>query len=209
MNRRIGLLSVLAAIALIATNASSAGAATVVSCPFLPSGGGGDRPDRGFYVSGYPGLNIDQVTLEYNASAAGTYTFTLTARSGSYDGPIIGTATTSIPLAANSAAEMPVSYAFGGVPVASGSTVTFAQTFTGPGLVHFNTGVGPCPGVTETNGTTPPLDTFRRDSVGVTITGATGQRAAALKKCKQKAKKKHWTKKRLKKCKRKARLLPV
>jgi hypothetical protein len=37
----------------------------------------------------------------------------------------------------------------------------------------------------------------------------TGQRAAALKQCKKKAKKKHWTKKRLKKCKRKARLLPV
>jgi hypothetical protein len=39
--------------------------------------------------------------------------------------------------------------------------------------------------------------------------GPTGQRAAALKKCKKKAKKKHWTKKRLKKCKRKARKLPV
>ena len=38
---------------------------------------------------------------------------------------------------------------------------------------------------------------------------ATGQRAAALKKCKKKAKKKHWSKKRLKKCKKKARLLPV
>ena len=38
---------------------------------------------------------------------------------------------------------------------------------------------------------------------------ATGQRAAALKKCKQRAKKKHWAKKRLKKCKRKARRLPV
>jgi hypothetical protein len=42
-----------------------------------------------------------------------------------------------------------------------------------------------------------------------TPTGPTGQRDAALKKCKKKAKKKHWTKKRLKKCKKKARLLPV
>src|SRR4051794_8388918 len=39
--------------------------------------------------------------------------------------------------------------------------------------------------------------------------GATGQRAAALKKCKKTAKKKHWTKKRLKKCKKKAKLLPA
>jgi hypothetical protein len=37
----------------------------------------------------------------------------------------------------------------------------------------------------------------------------TGQRAAALKKCKQRAKKKHWAKKRLKKCKKKARGLPA
>jgi hypothetical protein len=37
----------------------------------------------------------------------------------------------------------------------------------------------------------------------------TGQRAAALKKCKKKAKKKHWPKKRLKKCKKKAKKLPI
>ncbi len=41
------------------------------------------------------------------------------------------------------------------------------------------------------------------------VTEMTGQRAAALKECKKKAKKKNWTKKRLKKCKEKARLLPV
>lgn len=39
--------------------------------------------------------------------------------------------------------------------------------------------------------------------------GSTGQRAAALNKCKKTAKKKDWTKKRLKKCKKKAKLLPV
>jgi hypothetical protein len=37
----------------------------------------------------------------------------------------------------------------------------------------------------------------------------TGQRAAALEKCKKKAKKKDWTKKKLRKCKKKAKLLPV
>ena len=37
----------------------------------------------------------------------------------------------------------------------------------------------------------------------------TGQQAAALKKCKKKAKKKHWTKKKLKKCKKKAKKLPL
>jgi hypothetical protein len=38
---------------------------------------------------------------------------------------------------------------------------------------------------------------------------ATGQRAASLKRCKQRAKKHNWTRNRLKKCKRKANLLPV
>src|SRR3954452_11609145 len=38
--------------------------------------------------------------------------------------------------------------------------------------------------------------------------GPTGQRAAALKKCKKKAQKKHWSKTKLKKCKKKAKLLP-
>jgi hypothetical protein len=40
-------------------------------------------------------------------------------------------------------------------------------------------------------------------------TGPTGQQASALKKCKKKAKKKHWSKKKLKKCKKKAKKLPV
>ena len=43
----------------------------------------------------------------------------------------------------------------------------------------------------------------------VPTVSATGQRAAALKKCKQTAKKKNWTKKKLRKCKQKAKLLPV
>jgi hypothetical protein len=37
----------------------------------------------------------------------------------------------------------------------------------------------------------------------------TGQRATALKRCKKRAHKKHWSHKRLKKCKKKAQLLPV
>lgn len=41
------------------------------------------------------------------------------------------------------------------------------------------------------------------------VAGPTGQRDAALKKCKTKAKKRHWSKKQLKKCKKQANLLPV
>jgi hypothetical protein len=53
----------------------------------------------------------------------------------------------------------------------------------------------------------PPPQSPGATSPATTI--ATGQRAAALKKCKKTAKKKDWTKKRLRKCKKKARLLPV
>jgi hypothetical protein len=210
----IAILAAALAVAMLgALQPATAAADTVVSCPFDPSGTG-DRLDRGFYVTGYPGTNLDQVTLEYDADTAGAYTFTLTARSGSYAGPVIGASTVSASIPATSAATTPVTFSFAAAPVASGSTITFAQTYTGPDTAHYNTGVPPCPGVIETESTTPPLDTFRDDGVGVTITqvvsppappaGATGQRAAALKKCK----KKHSAKKR-KKCRKKAKRLPV
>jgi hypothetical protein len=41
------------------------------------------------------------------------------------------------------------------------------------------------------------------------VTAPTGQRAAALSKCKKRAKKHNWSKERLKKCKKKANLLPL
>lgn len=146
---------------------------TVVSCPF--QGWGGDWSTRGFYVSGYQGTNIDTVTLRYVTHTPGTYSISLSARIGSYDGPLIGTSdvTVSLPL---SGVPADVTFQFGGLPVSQGSTVTFAQSASGP--VFFDVGNGPlgdpsfsdCPGVVETEGTLPPLDTFRRASVGLIIT---------------------------------------
>jgi hypothetical protein len=206
------LLAALTIALLGAFQPTTAAADVALSCPFDPTGSG-DGLDRGFYVTGYPGTNIDRVTLEYDADVAGVYTFTLTARSGTYAGPIIGTSTVSASIPITTYATTPVTFSFGGAPVASGSTITFAQSSTGPDTgVFYNSGIGPCPGVTETEGTTPPLDTFRDDNVGVTIATAsppatttpTGERAAALKKCK----KKHSAKKR-RKCRKKANLLPA
>jgi len=104
----------------------------------------------------------------------------------------------------------PVVFHFNGAPVAPGSTITFVQTQDISGAaVDYNVLDAQCPGVQETEGTTPPLDTKRNNGVAVTITGepvprATGRRARALKKCK----KKHSKQKR-KKCKKRARKLPV
>jgi hypothetical protein len=204
------LLAALTVALLGALQPATAAADVAVSCPF-DSSSSGDGLDRGFYVTSYPGTNIDRVTLEYNADTAGVYALTLTARSGTYAGPIIGTSTVSATIPNSASATTPVTFSFGGAPVASGSTITFAQSSTGPDTgVFYNTGIGPCPGVTETEGTTPPLDSVRGNSVGLTIATAsppattTGQRAAALKKCK----KKHSAKKR-RKCRKKANLLPA
>jgi RTX calcium-binding nonapeptide repeat (4 copies) len=144
---------------------SSATAQTVVSCPF---GSGADSLSRGFFVTQYPGTNLDQVTLRYLTNTAGAKAITLTARAGTYDGPIIGSHTVSATLPMNM--FTPVAFGFGGVAVAQGSTITFSQTSVGAGTLFYDVGVGPCPGVIQTNGTTPPLDSFRDDNVGLTIT---------------------------------------
>jgi hypothetical protein len=44
----------------------------------------------------------------------------------------------------------------------------------GAAPVFYNVGIGPCANIVQTEGTTPPLDEFRRDSVGVAITGTVG-----------------------------------
>jgi hypothetical protein len=146
---------------------------TVVSCP---TGGGGDQITRGFYLSDYPGSNLGSVTLDYFPLATPPIAVTLTARVGAYDGPILGTSTVSI------SPPQTATFDFGGAPVAPGSTITFAHTVGGgdpDGYAFFDYGNGvlgdssdpdECPGVTETDGTDPPLDNFRRETMGVTVT---------------------------------------
>jgi hypothetical protein len=70
--------------------------------------------------------------------------------------------------------------------VTPGSIVTFSQSIvSGPSVLFYDTGpcagfggCNSCPGVVETEDTTPPLSTARRGSVGVTITGTAA--AAAI-----------------------------
>jgi len=155
-------------IALFVTSAI-AQAATIVSCPMDPAGGG-DQVDRGFYVTSYPGSTLGTVTLQFIGNVVESKTLTLTAASGVFGGTVIGTAVAS-GVVPTTGAGLPLTFNFGGAPVVPGSTVTFALTLNAGAVpVFYNVGVGPCPGVTQTNGTTPPLDSFRRDSVGLVIT---------------------------------------
>lgn len=168
MTSRRRRLAAVALASVIFTSSLSAAAATLVSCPFDPLGGG-DQVTRGFYVTNYPGATLDTVTLQFEASVAESKTIQLTARTNAYDGPLTGTVAVT---AAVAASATPLVFDFGNVPVTPGSTVTFAMLLTsGAAPVFYNVGVGPCAGVTETEGTSPPLDTFRRNSVGVIITG--------------------------------------
>lgn len=138
---------------------------------------GGDFTTRGFYVKNYPGNSLNKVRLYPMTRTPGSYTLTLTARGGAYNGTVIGTATATASLT-NS--NQPVDFVFASPTVTTGSTVTFQIGVTGPGSdVYYS--VGPClsdwkctyPGtqVVETEGTSPPLDTDRRNSVGVQLFG--------------------------------------
>jgi hypothetical protein len=154
-----------------------ASAQQLISCP--TSGSSGDLLFRGFYVQSYPGTNLGTVTLTYTTHVAGTYTISLTARSGSYSGAVIGTPHTAV-VDLLPSVNTPVIFNFAGAPVAPGTLVTFSQTqVSGPpggsaffnvGPCDFNPACASCPGVIETEDQTPPLSTFRRGSVGVTIT---------------------------------------
>jgi hypothetical protein len=85
-------------------------------------------------------------------------------------------------------------------PVADNSVTQLSARATNAG------GAGPCSAAISYAEVTPaPISPLP----GLTAPVETGERAAALKRCKQKAKKKDWSKKRLKKCRRKALQLPL
>ena len=159
--------------------------AQVVSC--AANGGGGDLIDRGFYVQNYAASSLGTVTLQYIAGTAGVYNVSLTARAGAYNGTIIGTASNSAAVATSG--DTPMTFNFGNAAVTPGTTITFTQSLvSGPGALFFDIGNGAlgvtdnaCPGVIETEGTTAPLDTFRRNSVALSINaGASPAVASAI-----------------------------
>jgi hypothetical protein len=147
---------------------------TLISCPF--NSGGDDRLSRGFYVQGYPGTNLGTVQVTYWTTVAGSYTISMTARDGTYDGPMIG-ATQIVTVDLPASTYITTTFDFGGASVISGTTVTFSQAkVSGPGSAYYNTGpcgfdlnCTTCSGVYQTSGTMPPLDTIRRRSVAVMI----------------------------------------
>lgn len=193
MELRATAAQALMAVLLLASTAASAEDVLVQECPFAFTGG--DKLSRGFYIPEYPADDLSRVELLFATTFTDVYTISLTARLDTYDGPLLDTDTIVVELVAPSTGpeagdgadvflgDIPTvlgAFEFDAAAVPPGSTVTFAlELLDAPGFVFYD--VGPCdspePGceerctgqVVQTNGTEPPLDSFRRDSVGIRV----------------------------------------
>jgi len=147
--------------------------APLYNCPANSSSG--DNLTRGFYVENFPARELDKVTMTYHMPAAGTYTVRMTARENTYDGRIIGGPRTRTFNTGTGGTRAEITFDFGSATVTEGSTVTFSQELldSPSGSLFYNVGDGPCADIVQTEGTTPPLDTVRRDRVAVTIEAET------------------------------------
>lgn len=151
---------------------SAARSEILISCAGEP---GGDFYDRGFYIPSYPGNTLDTARLEFSAPTAGSYQMRLTVRQGSYDGTVLGTAAATFSLSASYPQNAPVTFGFPSIRITEGSRVCFVLTrVSGPSdSVYYsvpNPGDG-CTEVIQTEGTTPPLSSFRRNGVNLVING--------------------------------------
>lgn len=156
----------------LAASMAAGRADVLLSCTGLS---GGDRHDRGFYVRSYPGNSLDSARLVLSTSISGTYTVTLTARQSTYDGRIVGGATATFTTAGAYPQDVPVTFNFPSVRVIEGRPLCFILNIRGGpgGEVFYSVAdwAGGCTAVVETEGTTPPLDTFRRYGVNLVING--------------------------------------
>jgi len=154
---------------------NSARAEVLLSCSFSPgTTAAGDLISRGVYLTDFPGQSLRSVKLRHSAQIAGPYLITLTARRGSFDGPIIGEPyTASVTLSGDNGNGVDVTYELGDEPVVPGSTVALAVTATGPGSsVYFDVGSQTnCNHVVETESTQPPLSSVRANRLGVEVRG--------------------------------------
>jgi hypothetical protein len=172
MNRGLGILWVVISLLL----PWHAGAEDVLYSCFNP--GPGDLIDRGFYIEGYTGLTLNTLVLLYTTTGQeGNYTVTLTAHQGTYDGPVLGSSSITFDQTGGM-----YYHDFQHLPINSTMTIAFVQTLDSApldGLVYFDAGscelgdteCATCPGIVETEDTTPPLSTFRRKGVRLAIWG--------------------------------------
>jgi len=160
---------------LMLLNTATSHASVLYSCP---GGAGDDFSSRGFYMPSYPGITLDSATLKLLGYSPGTYQVSLTVRSNTYNGPVLGVSTVTVALNALPGAKVSATFPFASVPMPKGGVVCFILgVVSGPyPNIYYDTSAfaGGCPEVIETEDTTPPLSTFRRYGVNLTLTGALG-----------------------------------
>jgi hypothetical protein len=139
---------------------------TVFTCPTSGHDGSHDNVFNGMLILGLHTTNLNTVTLFYTTDTDGLYTLSLTARSGSFGGPLIGsTLTQMVNLSASE--DTQVVWNFAGAAFPSGQTAAFTHVASGPGSVMFNLQNTTCAGDEETVGTST---TDNGPSVATTIT---------------------------------------
>lgn len=161
------LLAVLTLLLLVATGRAD----TLLVCTNNSSTG--DLISRGFYVPSYPGNSLSSARLVFSSSTAGSHTIRLTVLSNSYDGIVLGRDEVTVNMGAST--DHPATFSYPSVRIREGSRVCFILTkVSGPGTLYYsvhNAWTGGCPTVVETEGTTPPIDSHRRDGVNLILTG--------------------------------------
>jgi hypothetical protein len=155
-----------AAAALVLAAPVHATVSTVFSCPSSGHGGNKDNVTNGMLIQGLNANNLNTVTLFYSTDTDGSYLLSLTARSGSFGGPLVGS-TLSQEVSLSASEDTPVVWNFAGAAFPSGQTAAFSHTASGPGEVTFNLQPTLCPGDEETVGLSTDSNGF---SVATTIT---------------------------------------
>jgi len=147
----------------------------LINYPIDPAITGGDNLSRGFYIKDFPGTSLSEVDLWVSCDMPWDYTFELTARESTYNGTIIEKSQATKYLYSD---KQLITFNFSSNPVEKNSIVTFSiSKITGPGSCYYAVN-GEYGGITEgdilviqTNGTTPPLDSFRRYGIAIKVYG--------------------------------------
>jgi hypothetical protein len=154
-------------------------ASIVDACPF--SGTATEPITRGVVVPVYEGTNLRSMEFRYGADMPGLYRVTVEVHRLTFDGPLVAAPQTAyVDLSRyNMSVATSVIFDFGGAPVTDGDMLAIRQIATGPGQVYFDGGMGaspldpqpPTPPVEayETTDTTPPLSTYQKARVGLTL----------------------------------------
>jgi len=165
---------IFAVFALLSAAALRADGPAVINCPWYPPANGDDFAARGFYTQGFGATSLKQVAIPLSFPANGTYQLTLTATSLSFDGTILGIATTTV--TATSSNFQSVTFDFGTITVTQGNSIAFAGAVPVKpagvaGKVMMQVVTEPTCRLTETTGTDAPLSSFRRGGIAAIING--------------------------------------